>query len=205
MTDTPASSPAPRRALFTGALIAVCVAVYLVSGGASSWQGLRPFLFATRPGGGWDEILAGQVWRLLTPIFVHSSLLHLTFNMLNFWVLGRLLEQVRSRLHLALMVLTIGIGSNVTQYLATGYPVFGGMSGVLYGWAGYIWLESRLNPRFGFALTGPSVAVLAGWFLLCWTGLLGPIANWAHTGGLALGLLWGWLDRDRPSLAAPSG
>jgi membrane associated rhomboid family serine protease len=37
--------------------------------------------------------LSGQWWRLITSIFVHVELLHLTFNMVGLWILGRRLEQ----------------------------------------------------------------------------------------------------------------
>jgi len=31
-----------------------------------------------------------------------------------------------------------------------------------------------------------------GFFLICFTGAMGGIANWAHAGGLAVGLAWGY-------------
>jgi GlpG protein len=40
------------------------------------------------------------------------------------------------------------------------------------------------------------VIMMLVWYVLCWTGLLGPIANWAHTAGLIVGVAWGFLDRS---------
>jgi membrane associated rhomboid family serine protease len=34
---------------------------------------------------------------------------------------------------------------------------------------------------------------MLGWFVLCWFDVMGPIANWAHTFGLASGMLVGLL------------
>jgi GlpG protein len=94
-------------------------------------------------------------------------------------------------------VVATGIASNVAQYALTGSPLFGGMSGVVYGLLGYAWMQSRFNPTFGLALHTSTVTMMLVWYVLCWTGMLGPIANWAHTAGLAMGVAWGFLAAQR--------
>ena len=68
------------------------------------------------------------------------------------------------------------------------------MSGVVYGLLGYIWIQGLRNLGFGYVLHKQTVIMMLGWFILCWTGILGPIANWAHTAGLAIGIAWGYVE-----------
>jgi len=165
-------------------------AVWALGGSA-----LSELLIATPGTAPFAEIRAGEIWRLVTPIFVHFGLLHILFNMMWLWDLGRALERLKGPSFLLVFVLLVGIAGNVMQYAITESPSFGGMSGVVYGLLGYIWMQGRYNPAFGIALHRSTVAMMLVWYVLCWTGLLGPIANWAHTGGLLLGVLWGFIDR----------
>ncbi len=145
------------------------------------------------------EVRSGQFWRLVTPIFLHFDALHLIFNM--FWLLdlGSMIEARQSPLRLAAKVVLIAAVSNLAQYFAggpafsLGGPRFGGMSGVIYGLFGYIWMRGKFDPRSGFHLDPASVTILVVWFFVCLTPLMGSVANMAHAAGLALGLIWGLL------------
>lgn len=160
---------------------------------------LRIFLISqySAPAGGLfaglPEIREGQVWRLVTPIFLHFNVLHLVFNMLWLWELGGMIERNQSHWSLLWLVLAFAVGSNLAQYAMSG-PAFGGMSGVVYGLLGYAWIRGHFDPRSALFVPQPIVIMMVAWFVICLTGLLGPIANTAHGVGLALGMAWGWLS-----------
>lgn len=179
----------------TVALVVTSALFSIVSGFGSSLNVLLPFFIATPGVELLAEVRAGEVWRLLTPIFIHLSVLHLVFNMMWLWDLGRLIEVRRGPWLFAGFVIAVGVASNLAQYLITGSPRFGGMSGVVYGLLGFVWMQGRFNPRAGYVMNKQVVVMMLVWYVLCWTGVLGPIANWAHTGGLLIGVVWGYLDK----------
>jgi GlpG protein len=138
-----------------------------------------------------------QPWRLVTPIFLHFNMMHIVFNMLMLWQLGTPIERAIGSLRYLILVLVIAVPSNFAEYvwdiqkLNEGVRVFGGMSGVVYGLFGYIWMKSRYEPESGFMISPNSVFVMVGWFFLCMTGWLGSIANVVHGAGLAVGITIG--------------
>lgn len=145
---------------------------------------------------------SGEWWRLVTPIFLHFSLMHVVFNSLWLWEFGRRIEQVISGRYLLVLVLVIGVLSNFAQFLSVPNNPFGGMSGVNYGLLGYLWLRCRLVPHPELQLPSGIVVVLLVFLALGFTGMLdalagGGIANASHLGGFIVGALWGLLDGYR--------
>jgi GlpG protein len=143
------------------------------------------------------EIRHGEIWRLFTPMFVHFNVLHIAFNMLWLKDLGSMIEGRQSSLHLAILALAVAVGSNLAQFYVTHHPTFGGMSGVVYGLLGYVWIRGKLDPGSGLFLHRSTVVMMLIWLVACFTNLLGPVANYAHLAGLLMGMAWGWLSSVR--------
>ncbi len=132
-----------------------------------------------------------EPWRIITPIFLHFSIWHILFNMMWLVQLGQVIETLRGSVRFALMVLVIAVVSNVGQFLWTGSPYFGGMSGVVYGLFGYVWMKSWYEKSSGFYVTQNMVFWMIGWYVICLTGYIGPVANAVHGFGLVVGVILG--------------
>jgi GlpG protein len=171
-------------------LIAISVAISVFSRVGEDKAFLQP-LFLTR------AFQDGELWRLVTPIFVHYGYAHILFNMLWLKQLGGMVEVLKGHVLFLVLVMVIAVPSNYAQYLVTG-PGFGGMSGVVYGLFGYIWVKSRREPWSGFYMEKNTVYMMIVWFVLCTTGLVGNVANWAHGVGLGAGLLLGLIPGKSP-------
>jgi GlpG protein len=154
------------------------------------------------------DIRAGEVWRLITPIFIHFNIWHILFDCFMTYQLAAAIEINRGSLKLALMVILIAIPSNLAQFywggdhFSNGGPGFGGLSGVVYGLFGYMWMKSKYDPQSSFYVPPNMVVILIGWFFLCWTGMMGNIANMAHAFGLITGMAIGlgstwWRDAGK--------
>lgn len=117
------------------------------------WGGLYPLLVAKATGQPsafhdgplFEEIRHGQIWRLISPGFLHDSLVHLFFNM--FWVLtvGSLVERRIGSSRLLALTLLLLVVTNIAQYLVSG-PLFYGFSGAACGYVGFIFARRQVAP-----------------------------------------------------------
>ncbi len=186
-----------RAAPVTIILIAVSVIVTL-SLSLSSYRIALPFFISSTETGDLSQIASGEIWRLITPIFIHAPIflglgvLHILFNMLWLYDLGLTVESRKGSPHFGLLVGVSGITGNLAEYFWSG-PAFGGMSGVVYALLAYVWVQGKLNPRSGLELHPNIALMMLVWFVVCWLGLVGNVANMAHTAGVVSGLLLGWL------------
>ncbi|SIN96487.1 GlpG protein [Singulisphaera sp. GP187] len=196
--------PTLKRRPLTTALIAISVVVYLLQNGPYGWATVNFLAFSVqvvdelgiRHSLGLSPILQGEVWRLITPIFIHFNILHILFNMWWLWTLGTLVEVRRGTASLAAVVFVSAIASNLGEFfydvrIGHELALFGGMSGVVYAVFGYVWMRGRQEPELGMTLDYRTVQMMLFWLVLCFSGAVGNVANAAHLVGLVAGMFLG--------------
>jgi GlpG protein len=173
-------------------LIGVAVVVTLLANVPAFAPVIAKLYFSQYLGQSFPEIRAGQVWRLVTPIFLHGGLWHLVFNMVWLYQLGGQIEAQESSRSFAVMVLVLAISCHTAQYLVAG-PLFVGMSGVVYGLLGYIWMMTRFQMATGYLLAQQTVMFMLVWLGLCLVGIIPNVANTEHVVGLLIGVVGGFV------------
>ncbi len=134
-----------------------------------------------------------EPWRLLTPTFFHGGPLHLIFNVCWLWAFGTFVEARFGHAATLGICLLLAVGS-VAAELAL-FRCGLGLSGVVYGLFGLLWVLSRADPRFEDAVDEKIVELMIGWFILCIVLKVADVWNIAlvsHASGCVLGALLGW-------------
>ncbi|TWU17382.1 Rhomboid protease GlpG [Novipirellula galeiformis] len=157
--------------------------------------------YAESDGDWFASIRKGEVWRFITPMFLHADPLHLAFNMIWIFLLGSAIERLQGSLFLAVLLFVSQLAGMLLQvslpgseslppmlHALAGSPFAIGASGAVYGLFGYLWIRPQMDASFPIRLSQGNVMLMLGWLVLCMTGMFGPIANGAHLGGLLAGV-----------------
>lgn len=197
-----------RRRPLTLAVVVACVGIGLFTNMGQSRDSdlLRKLWFSENPaaltaGEKLAEIRQGEVWRALTPALVHYGPMHLVFNMVMFYQLATIIEHRQGTWQLAWLLLALALPSNFAQALVPihmgGSVRFAGLSGVVFGLLGYVWMKSRFHPSVGIYIHPSSLTLPLLFLVLGFVGAFNTgnvrIANWAHGVGFAAGILIGYL------------
>jgi len=137
------------------------------------------------------DIRRGELWRLLTSALPHADLLHLAFNCYWIWVFGSLIEERFGHLKTVAMFVLLAIAANGAEYAVLSGGM--GLSGVVYGLFGLLWVLSRQDRRFEGEIDQNTVRLFVAWFFFCiFLTVVGyPIGNVAHGVGAVAGALLG--------------
>ena len=190
-------APKRNKIILTYVLIAVTVIFYIAQVVVERMVGFDLlFLYLGKING---AILSGQVWRLITPVFLHASPLHLLANMYALYILGRSNETVNGHLRFSLLYLISAFGGNVLSFVFGNYPSLGASTatfGLLAAEAVFIWQNREFFPNRGTRnLTNIVVIMVLNLMIGLSAGTI--IDNWGHLGGLIAGLFFAFLAGTR--------
>ena len=151
---------------------------------------------------------AGEYWRLVTPMFLHIGLMHLSVNMYSLYVMGPQVEKLYGTSRYVVIYVLAGIGGVLGSYgvdkvLMRGDGVSAGASGALFGLMGVLIVfgfryRNELPGVFKQAFS-PRVFLPVLVLNLVITFAIPFIDKGAHIGGLVVGgLLAAALPFARP-------
>lgn len=193
----PPSGQPPARPTFrpyvTYILIGICVVVYLLQIGTQALFGQDiPAIWGIKAN---DLIVQGQLWRLITPIFLHSdqTILHIAFNMYALFYIGPTLERFYGRRRYIALFLLGGFAGNVLSFMFTQAPSLGSSTAIfgLLAAQGVLFYQNR--EIFGsIARRALSQVVIIAVINLIIGATLPGIDNWGHVGGLIGGAFFAW-------------
>ena len=152
--------------------------------------------------------LDGEWWRLVTTGLMHGSILHILFNGMALYNLGRVMVALVNPSLLSFVFLfTVVTGSLASLYLGPAQPSVGASGGIL-GCLGFLLV---VTGKFRSVLPGfLRASLIQSTIVVSIFGLLGAafIDNAAHAGGLAGGLVLGltmapWM-RLAPTTSKPA-
>jgi len=142
-----------------------------------------------------DMIMEGrQLYRLLTPIFLHGGIGHLMANSYSLKSMGMNVERAFGQPRLLATYIVSGITGNILSAIQSPNPAVGA-SGAIFGLVGaYYTFLSRNQELFGYAghMQKSALIETIGFNLLL--GMTNPmIDNWGHIGGFIGGVGMSWL------------
>jgi len=139
------------------------------------------------------QILNGEVWRLLTPVFLHGSILHIVFNMYALFAIGPSLERAYGHKRFLLLYFLAGFAGNTLSFLLSPAASLGASTaifGLIAAEVIYIYRNKKIfGGRARGILLNLGMIIVVNLLL----GLSPGIDNFGHVGGLIGGAIFAWI------------
>lgn len=139
-----------------------------------------------------EGILAGQWWRLLTPIWLHGGIVHLAFNMYALYALGSQLERLYGHSRFLGLYLLAGFAGNAFSLMMSPAYSLGSSTAIFGLLAAYAVFLYRNRAFFGARGRPALINILTIAAINFLIGLSPGIDNWGHLGGFVGGLGFAW-------------
>lgn len=139
-----------------------------------------------------ELIIAGQLWRLFTPMLLHASIIHIGLNMYALFIFGPGLERNYGHGRFLTLYLLAGFAGNVMSFIFSTANSLGASTaifGLLGAEAVFLYQNRKI---FGRSAQRALVNLVTIAVINLIIGLQPGIDNWGHIGGLLGGVLFAW-------------
>ncbi len=161
---------------------------------------LENFIYQEGALSGYWVVVKGEIYRLVSSIFLHSGGTHIVMNMLSLYMVGRVVERLFSKFaYLSIYFISAFFGAFTSIYMhPDGWAV--GASGAIFGvfgaLAGFAFVHrNRMREQFMAFMKDFGVILLINLVI----GFLFPsIDVSAHVGGLVAGVIGGLVVAKQP-------
>jgi len=136
----------------------------------------------------------GEYWRILTGAALHGGAIHLLFNCYALFVLGKLIETLSNRAHLAIVFLLAAIGGGILSLIFLPDNTSVGASGGILGFLGYLAAYGFLRRKLLTNAFLKNMLFNIGFIAFVGVFVLPKVDNFAHLGGLLIGAVYGFLQ-----------
>jgi membrane associated rhomboid family serine protease len=144
---------------------------------------------------GFDKVLFRQnqdYWRILTGATVHGGSAHVAMNGYALYSIGKILEVLTNRAHLAIVFLLSALGGGILSLMFVPDGTSVGASGGIVGLLGYLAIYAFRRREFISPEFRKSLLINIVFILVFGLILFRVIDNFAHIGGLVAGLFYGF-------------
>ena len=184
----------PAVPYYSYILVACIVAVSIIqiatdSPGSALLGGKRSVAIA-----GFDKeafLIYEEYWRIVTGATLHGGVIHLAFNSYALYVLGRLIETLSNRAHLAIVFLLSVIGGGILSLIFLPETPSVGASGGIIGFLGYLTVYGFYRRKLLTNAFLKNMLFNIGFIAVLGVFVIPNIDNFGHLGGLIVGMIYG--------------
>jgi len=179
-----------RQAVVTYVLFSLNILIFVLmglSGGSKNEATLMAFGVKAN-----FQIDDGEIWRFVTPVFLHIGLLHIFFNSYAVWIIGPTVEKLYGGARFTIIYVVTGIAGVWGSYWYHPESISAGASGAIFGLFGALLVfgfkyRSSIPPVFRKAVGKGVLPVIAINLVIGY--MIPGIDNSAHVAGLISGAL----------------
>ena len=176
-----------KKPIVTYTLIALCLIMFVISG--FGIDTLTLIKYGANIG---SLVKSGEVFRLISYMFLHAGIIHIFFNMYSLYIVGPRVEDFFGKWKFLLIYMISGISGGLLSIAMNGDVVSVGASGAIFGLFGALLYFGYNYRGYIGAMINSQILPIVIYNLLIGFFISG-IDMWGHVGGLIGGIITSYM------------